>query len=342
MQEKIFEILFDKDEITWQTIILNLIKTEEMNPWDIDISLLAKKYIEMLKKLKDMDFRISGKVVLAAAILLRIKSNRLVGEDINELDRLMASKDIDELQDEFYDELESQLDFGGDPNLRPERPSLSPRTPQPRERKVSVYDLMDALQKALDVQKRRVMRTIPEPKPYVPKKTVEITSIIKEVYGKINAFFFENKSQQRLTFTQLIPSDSKEDKVLTFIPVLHLTNDRKIDVMQEQHFGEIEILLNKARSGREVEKELSGRKDVKIMASDYFVFCNGTKARNINELAEHIQSIDRKTFRHHVSRKKNDFAAWVGDVLGDKELASSLRSTTGFQETKNIIIESVL
>ena len=47
-QEHIFNILFNEDEITWQSIIYELIKTEQMNPWDVNISLLTKKYIKSL------------------------------------------------------------------------------------------------------------------------------------------------------------------------------------------------------------------------------------------------------------------------------------------------------
>ena len=43
-----------------------------------------------------------------------------------------------------------------------------------------------------------------------------------------------------------MPSDSKEDKIYTFIPLLHLDHQRAVDLTQKKHFGEIEIeLLNK-------------------------------------------------------------------------------------------------
>ena len=54
--------------------------------------------------------------------------------------------------------------------------------------------------------------------------------------------------EKTLTFTQLIPSDAKKDKVLTFIPLLHLTNQRKIDLIQEKHFSEIEIKLREIKN----------------------------------------------------------------------------------------------
>lgn len=245
-QEEIFQLLFDKDEVTWQTIIYEAVKSEEMDPWDIDISLLTKKYIEMLRKLKEMNFRISGKILLAAAILLKIKSNRLLGKDLDQFDQLFAQ--TEDSEDLYYDE--SFLD--SESIKQEEKPKLIPRTPQPRKRKVSVYDLVGALQQALDVKERRVMRSIPEGKVEIPEKGVDIGIMIKEVYSKVKKFFsFGNK---KLTFSKLIPSDSKDDKIYTFIPLLHLTNQRKIDLNQEEHFGEIEILLR--QNAKEIEKEL--------------------------------------------------------------------------------------
>ena len=242
MQQKIFQILFEEDEITWQSIIYRLIKEENMDPWDIDISLLTRKYISMLKKLKEMDFRISGKILLAAAILLRIKSNRLVGEDLSELDRLIASAETygEEFGDDFYEQLEREFDelYSGTDVVKPK---LTPKTPQPRTRKVSIYDLMEALHVALDVKRRRVLRTMPARKIQIPEKTKDITEVIREVYEKIVKLFANGT--KKLFFNQLVPSESKEDKVMTFIPLLHLTNERKIDLEQKQHFGPIEVML---------------------------------------------------------------------------------------------------
>src|SRR3989344_3614087 len=180
--DRIFSLLMSKtDEITWQTIIFDLVKSEQMNPWDIDISLLTQKYIEILRSLKEHDFRISGKVLLAAAILLKIKSTKLVGEELNELDRLLIGVE-EEMQDLGFDEqsrMVEKLDV---------IPPLIPRTPQPRKRKVSIFDLVDALERALEVKKRRVWQSMP-PNVEAPKKKRDITQIIKDVYGKIKLFF---------------------------------------------------------------------------------------------------------------------------------------------------------
>ena len=241
--ERLFNILFKEDEVTWQTLLYELVKKEQMDPWDINISLLTKKYIQIIKKLKKLDLRISGKVLLAAAILLKIKSNRLLNEDLSELDRLLTESE--ELVDEL--DLEEPVVYEDG-----EKHPLIPRTPQPRKRKVSIFDLVGALEKALEVKRRRVLNSIPPMDVKIPKKTRDITQIIREVYGKIKSFFYKNQ-QNRLTFSQLVPSNKKEDKIYTFIPLLHLTTQRKVNLNQKEHFGEIEIMLN---TKKEVDKEL--------------------------------------------------------------------------------------
>ena len=249
MQEKIYKLVTNGDEVNWQSILQDLVKTEQMDPWDINVSLLAKRYIDAIRQLKELDFRISGKVLLAAAILLKIKSKRLVGEELMQLDRLIAGgEDEEDLLGEFEDLLESPEDE--------EKPRLIPRIPQPRKRKVSIYDLVGALEKALEVKQRRVEHSIPPLNVEIPKKTRDITQVIREVYGNIKSFFFKN-GQKRLMFSQLVPSERKEDKIFTFIPLLHLDHQRKIDIGQEGHFSDIEITLYDKNKKQEIEQELS-------------------------------------------------------------------------------------
>lgn len=243
--ERIFSIILSKaDEVTWQSIIYELVKTEQMDPWDIDVSILSQKYINMLRALKEHDFRVSGKVLLAAAILLKMKSNKLVGEELNELDRLLVGVE-EEMEELGFDEVSNI------PKLE-EAPALMPRTPQPRKRKVSIFDLVKALERALEVKKRRLLNSIPPLNLEAPKKKKDITDIIRDVYGKIKSFFV-SALKERLTFSKLLPSESKEDKVHTFIPLLHLAQQSKIELVQQSPFGEIEILLKKKMEEGKIE-----------------------------------------------------------------------------------------
>src|SRR3989338_5584793 len=132
MQDQLFDMLVNKDEITWQTIIHDLVKSEQMDPWAIDITLLAEKYLETVKQLQEHNFQISGKVVLAAAIMLHIKTTKLLEEDIVNFDNILFSKEEDLLADDS-----PTFNVNG-----VEVPNLLIKTPQLRKRKVSLNDLM--------------------------------------------------------------------------------------------------------------------------------------------------------------------------------------------------------
>jgi segregation and condensation protein A len=250
-QAKLFDIIFKENEITWQAMIYELVKKDQMNPWDIDITHLAERFFEMLKSLKKMDMKISGKVILAAAILLRLKSHRLIEEDLNQLNRLIAMSE--DTENEFFESLEQGFENEG-MVFDKEKYKLIPKTPQPRKRKVSVYDLVEALQKALEVKRRRVLRQeSSEVRVNVPEKRRDISLVIHDVFGQIKDYFEKNR-EQRLTFSYLVPQgEKKADKVYTFIPLLYLDNQRKIDLLQDSHLGEIEIKLHVPSETKDIE-----------------------------------------------------------------------------------------
>ncbi len=252
--DKIFSILMEGDEVTWQSIIHDLVKSGEIDPWDVDIGLLSTKFLELLTKLKKMDFRISGKVVLAAAILLKIKSNKLMGEEMSHFENLLRQPEEVELLDEYLEpaDLNEQL---AALERNKEKPKLIPRTPQPRERKVTIFDLIDALQHTLEFRKKKVTREVVEaPEVKAPEHTRDITEIIREVFSNIKQHVREHK-EEIIHFDKLTPSQSKEDQIMTFVPLLHLTNQRKIDIEQEKHLAPIYIKMLKEKKSADDENE---------------------------------------------------------------------------------------
>ena len=231
MQEKIYDLILNEDEITWQSIIYDLVKTEEMDPWDINISLLSEKYLVKIRELQEFNFFISGRIVLAASLLLRIKSVRLLEQDFADFDNLLFSQDEENL---LTDDLEQGSKFKG------EVPDLLIKTPLARKRKVNLNDLMKALEQALEVQNKRLIRKEDEKIireiPIIRK--IDVSALIKRLYAKITSLF---SSKQTITFRELLPSEKREDKVVTFLPLLHLENQGKINLTQNEPFGEIFI-----------------------------------------------------------------------------------------------------
>lgn len=246
MEQQIFNILFHQDEITWQSLLLELVKQENIDPWNIDISVLTNKYIEMIKEMKKADLRISGKVVLAAAILLRIKSQRFLSEDIEQFDQLIDGSDEELLAED------SGMPFMFD-RSRYHQLRLIPRTPQPRKRKVSIYDLLDALKKALDVEERRILRMPRQLKLEIPEKKMDLNELMTKIYMQL-LVLYRYDAEKKVTFNSILPDKSKLAKIYTFIPLLHLSTQRKLDLDQPEHFGEISIKIIKENIDKEIEK----------------------------------------------------------------------------------------
>ena len=239
MEDRIFQLVVEQNDLGWKQIIYDLVNSESMDPWDVNISLLTQRYVERLNQLRATDLKVSGKVLLAASLLLRLKSYKLVSDDVEAFDRLLAGTSINE--NEFYDELEQELSRGEVSALN-ENVELLPRLPQPRKRKISVYELVRALEKALEVKKRRLWNIVTPVGIQMPDRKWDIGEAIKSVYARVCSFLSDKAD---IFFSRLLCSQTKEEKIRTFIPLLHLSNQRKVELSQDVPFGDIRISLVK-------------------------------------------------------------------------------------------------
>ncbi len=244
--KSIYSMVLESDDIRWQTIIYDLIRTGKVDPWDIDISTLAKEYTKVLKNLERMNFRMCGKVVLAAALLLKIKTRNL---------GLRQFLELTEAGDENFDEKtesEEQDENKADDFLMPQIPALelAPKLDQQRTRKVTVFELMGALKKAMDREEQLEKKLAQQKqdtkqKPKKPVlKGIDIYRKIRQVYVKLKMLSYRTKKNV-IDFHKLIPSTEKKDIVWTFLPLLHLSNEQKVFLHQEEPFGKIFVEINK-------------------------------------------------------------------------------------------------
>jgi len=232
-QEQLYSLLTSK-ELSWQEIIYDLVKSEQLDPWDIDIALLTRSYIEKILQIEETSFFMSSKILFAAAILLRLKSEFLLNRYIKDIDDVLFGKPQLKEKVEFEFELEDV--------------DLLPRTPLPRLRKVTLQELMTALDKAMFTEQRRIKkeidgrRAIFEANAFLPRKIINIKEKIREIYQKILEFF-KTKTEE-MTFTQLA-GEGRDEKIATFIPLLYLDSQNKVMLNQPQHFEEIFISLKR-------------------------------------------------------------------------------------------------
>ena len=64
---------------------------------------------------------------------------------------------------------------------------------------------------------------------------------------------------------------------------------------------------------------------------------DGRKLLTLHQLQEALSDMNDATFRHHVDRNHNDFAAWSLDIFGDKKLADSIRKAGSRKSMINAI-----
>jgi len=257
-QDQIHQILFE-DRLSWQAIIYDLINTEQLDPWDIDLSLLANKYLDRVRELEDEDFFISSKVLLAASLLLRLKSEYLLAREISSLDDILFGKKEDKKYIQERIELDEEL------------PALVPRTPLPRHRKVTLSELMTALGKAIKTERRRINKDIAikqherEADVVLPKSSFNLQDKIKEVYSRLNSIF--KNRDERLAFSELVETGGVE-RFNSFISLLHLDHQRKVWLEQEGHLEEIWIWLQSLYEEKNKEKLKAIRDEIDKLESD--------------------------------------------------------------------------
>ena len=213
------------DQPAWKTILIDLVKSEKMNPWEIDLVDLANKYYQKILAMEKTDLKLPANAILASAILLKFKARAIRISSIEELEDDLT-KEVSEKEIRF---LEENL-----PELRHGR--------QLRSGKISLDDLVENITLILDKTKSRgnILREkeIPDFKVVLDNKDIE--EQIKNVFSLIKQ---KTDSRGIARFSQLSKDKSAQETIGIFLPVLFLTNQGKINIWQESFWQEIFIAL---------------------------------------------------------------------------------------------------
>jgi len=212
---------------SWEDIIYHIVSYENLDPWDIDIVKLADSFMKYIRKLKMLDFRIPAKVILVAAILLKLKSDTLSPFKSEEVE--YAS----EVSFNEYEELREKLS----------QIKLSPSIQRRVKRKVTLEELVDALKKAMKVKKKKERLRKLLDKRIAEEITIEedIESRIEKLLSKIDSLIAKLKSK-KVGFRKLVDRWEREEIVRNFVPLLHLSSRGIVETEQKKLFDEIWIL----------------------------------------------------------------------------------------------------
>lgn len=240
-------------------ILVNMARAGKIDPWNIDIVEVTDQYLQTLAELKSQDLKLTGKTLLYAAILLRMKSDGLSG--INFLE-------IPNSETDFADDADF-LDIGLETAPKPlshlaaavsslegliqRRTSVK----QPRNRKVTLNDLIRELKKYEELEKvRRLKETVEKAdqrrmRNFADLSSEDIVELAHEEFiedtiialqGILERFFVHNEAIS----LSALETEGKIDRVSAFIAVLFLTARGEVDLVQEHFYDELYIVPSPA------------------------------------------------------------------------------------------------
>ena len=216
-------------------VLLKLIQHEELDITKLALAKVTKSFLEFVNQLPIYEVEEASSFLVVAAKLMQVKSEALLprppDRDIGEEDPAEALMHQLILY-KRYKELSLTLKTIDNSGLH----TYIRRAPAPKvERKVDISDISlgDLVEAAEFVftyvnDKESLDTVVRKPKVTIREKIWHITNR-----------FFKNK---RTTFKELLDKDSsKVDVVVTFLAVLELIKDFRINATQDKLFGEIDI-----------------------------------------------------------------------------------------------------
>lgn len=337
-QEQFYDVITSKKP-DWQQIIYELINSEQLDPWDIDLVLLTRKYFERIQVLEDNDFYISSKVLLAACLLLRIKSEFLLNKHIKNIDEILFGKKEDKKL--VFERIEINED---------DLPLLIPKTPLPRARRVTLIELMNALNKAINTESRRIKREVAIKRArklsevdFPEFRRIDLKDRIKRIYAKILTTIKKtsNKPEKELNkvaYTNLAGNDRIE-RLSCFLPILHLSNSKKLWLEQEYHLQEIYIYLydyfdkNRDKFIEELEDDIEAMKEeleAGEMLNEEEIASEDRKKEIIGEIEKAILDVEeaQKLSKEEIDEVESEVKEEIKEL--DKE--KKIEKASGFSD----------
>ncbi len=229
MQSGVYEVEevakpFDLEDFvknaTWRDLLLGLVESNKLNPWDVDISRIVNGYLEVIKRMKVLDLFVPSNMMLAASILLKLKSDTISFDD--------GAEDIPESEDAPI-------------RVIPDVPQLTLRSRQQPNKRITLEELMDALEDAMKIEKKRDMQFKNDSIP------IQFTINKEDIDDKMEDIYMMVKknsdSYGTTTFALLAGSFVHAESILLdlFVPLLFLSHNSRIALMQDSFFEEIFI-----------------------------------------------------------------------------------------------------
>lgn len=256
----------DSNEIDGISILVEMAKQGKVDPWNIDIVDVTDKYLSHIFKMKANNLRLTGRTLLFAAILLKLKSNILEGISVNQFEENPSDED-------FYD---NDYDDSDDDNHNYEEDLprnnvisidevLERRTSirLNRNRVVTLKDLIRQLKFYEELDKKRTLKNTLERhakrrvKSYANFTADDIINIAHDEYIERSVEvlhenlirIFETEEKVELNTLTLLGMD----KISAYIALLFLSVNENYDLVQDEFYSDLYVVKRSTQSSNLTE-----------------------------------------------------------------------------------------
>ena len=204
-------------------LLVDLIRQQEIDVFDIPIARITRQYLDSVKKMKALDLGVGGEWLEMAATLVYIKSKTLLPDEPDEdedegpdprdelIRRLVEHQMFQWAAEQLDERPQLQRDFLlAAPKAQDQREAVGP----PKLRQASLFDLVDALKRVIDDDEDGPTEWAHD----ITRDKLALRSVISDVASRL-------QDEPRLTFRDLfvgVPR-TRHRIVTTFLALLEMT-----------------------------------------------------------------------------------------------------------------------
>lgn len=213
--EEVYKLIVE-GKLAWEYLISEIIREENLNPLDIDISLLTERFMEFTNYMVKVDFHNAGKFVFIASILLRLKSQYL-------LDTLLGVRN----KEYKYNYIKS----------KPFPIVLPAKINFVRRRPITLSDLLQYIRRVIIArsESREIEFKVKLNQIQLPIKIANMEKILAKLFAKTD----------KISFKEMERGKEWKEIVEDFISTVFLYAENKIDLYQSAPLEDI-IITNKS------------------------------------------------------------------------------------------------
>jgi segregation and condensation protein A len=222
-------------------LLLDLIKKQEMNIHDIQISKITAQYLDYLHKLEELDVDVSSEFIYMAATLIYIKSKMLLPPDplagpeeqedprADLVQRLVEHEKFKNAAQLLYQKQQIEENVWSKPDK-----SLYHDEGTEGELVVSLVDLVKVFQQVLE-RRKEVSRI------ELRHEEFTVAQMIAQIRAQILAS--DSNTVSLVQFFEACPS--RHAMIVAFLAVLEMVKLHAVALVQEKQFGEILVRKHK-------------------------------------------------------------------------------------------------